>query len=177
VRSLTVRPVTRIRSFRSECPTWTAARAANERDRIDPLLAWSFGLLRSRNTMYSSGQLDGCTLGVRKSMTAAGRPRLESWKEIARYLQASVRTVQLWERERNLPVHRLPGGKRSRVFAFGDEIEAWLRQASSDSLPETPRGDAPRTRASAPSPTAGMDLLVLALASLLSVTSQVADLI
>ncbi len=32
-----------------------------------------------------------------------------------------------WEKERGLPVHRVPGGGRSRVFAFEDELEAWLQ--------------------------------------------------
>ncbi len=59
-------------------------------------------------------------------MMVAERPRLESWKEVARFLEVSVRTAQLWEHERGLPVRRLPGAKRSRVFAFQDEIQAWL---------------------------------------------------
>ena len=36
--------------------------------------------------------------------------RLDSWKEIANYLQRTVRTVQRWEQTRGLPVYRLPGG-------------------------------------------------------------------
>ena len=34
---------------------------------------------------------------------------LNSWKEIASYLGRSVRTVQRWEREFGLPVHRPAG--------------------------------------------------------------------
>jgi DNA-binding transcriptional regulator YiaG len=34
--------------------------------------------------------------------------RLDSWKEIAAYLKRGARTVQRWEREERLPVHRLP---------------------------------------------------------------------
>src|SRR5437867_9654696 len=33
--------------------------------------------------------------------------RLDSWKEIAAYLRRSPRTVQRWERQEGLPVHRL----------------------------------------------------------------------
>lgn len=51
--------------------------------------------------------------------------RLESWKEIAECLQRDVRTVRRWERSKNLPVHRLPGGQRARVFALRSELDAW----------------------------------------------------
>ena len=36
----------------------------------------------------------------------------------------SVRTVQLWETDRNLPVRRLPG-IRGRILAIPAEIDAW----------------------------------------------------
>jgi Tol biopolymer transport system component len=52
--------------------------------------------------------------------------RLDSWKEIADYLRRDVRTVIRWEKQRQLPVHRIPGGKRHTVFAFTDEIDAWM---------------------------------------------------
>ena len=57
---------------------------------------------------------------------------LNSWKEIARYLDRGVRTVQRWERELNLPVRRPHGTKRSPVFAVRGEIDAWLRSCPSD---------------------------------------------
>jgi excisionase family DNA binding protein len=49
---------------------------------------------------------------------------LNSWKEIAGYLGRGVRTVQRWEQELHLPVHRMGKGRRSPVFAgrFGTEI-------------------------------------------------------
>src|SRR5439155_22306038 len=34
---------------------------------------------------------------------------LSSWKEIAEYLNVSIRTAQAWERSRGMPVHRVPG--------------------------------------------------------------------
>ena len=34
--------------------------------------------------------------------------KLETWKEIAVYLGRDLRTVMRWEKERSLPVHRLP---------------------------------------------------------------------
>jgi TolB-like protein len=53
--------------------------------------------------------------------------RLDSWKEIARYLGREVRTAQRWSLARGFPVHHLPGGKRPRVFALRSEIDAWLQ--------------------------------------------------
>lgn len=57
------------------------------------------------------------------------RPRLDSWKEIAHYLGRDVRTVIRWERDRGLPVSRVPGGKRSRVFAYPDDLDQWLSRS------------------------------------------------
>jgi len=48
---------------------------------------------------------------------------LNSWKEIATYLSRGVRTVQRWERELKLPVHRIGKGKRSPVYAGHCGIE------------------------------------------------------
>jgi len=54
---------------------------------------------------------------------------LDSWKDIASYLQRDVRTVMRWERTRRLPIHRLPGGKKAAVFALKSELEAWRAAA------------------------------------------------
>ncbi|MGB9103542.1 MAG: hypothetical protein WCC59_02180 [Terriglobales bacterium] len=53
---------------------------------------------------------------------------LNSWKEIANYLGRGVRTVQRWERDLGLPVHRPKGKDRSAVLAFPEELLAWLQQ-------------------------------------------------
>ncbi len=52
--------------------------------------------------------------------------RLDSWKEIAAYLGRDLSTVMRWEKEKGLPVHRLPGGKRQAVFALKEEIDVGL---------------------------------------------------
>ncbi len=52
---------------------------------------------------------------------------LNSWKEISSYLGRGVRTVQRWEVELNLPVHRIGVGRRSPVFAFEHELRFWLQ--------------------------------------------------
>jgi hypothetical protein len=51
---------------------------------------------------------------------------LNSWKEIATYLGRGVRTVQRWEAELQLPVHRPRGKNRSAVMAFRAELNEWL---------------------------------------------------
>lgn len=52
---------------------------------------------------------------------------LESWKQIAAYLERSERTVRRWEASEGLPVHRREHEKQDTVFAFKHEIEAWSR--------------------------------------------------
>ena len=52
---------------------------------------------------------------------------LESWKQIAAYLDRSERTVRRWEAHEGLPVHRREHEKQDTVFAFKHEIEAWNR--------------------------------------------------
>jgi TolB-like protein len=63
--------------------------------------------------------------------------RLDSWKDIAAYLGREVRTVQRWESERALPVHRLPGGDKPRVYALKPELDAWLGARGAEPV-ETP---------------------------------------
>jgi len=57
--------------------------------------------------------------------SAALEDRLDSWKAIAAYLGRGVRTVQRWEREEGLPVHRLAHEKRGTVYAHKHEVAAW----------------------------------------------------
>jgi Tol biopolymer transport system component len=63
------------------------------------------------------------------AMQNNGNQVLNSWKEIASYLQVSVRTAQLWEAQRGLPVRRVPGG-RGVVWADPDELDDWRKAAS-----------------------------------------------
>lgn len=56
--------------------------------------------------------------------------RLQSWKEIAAYLQRGVSTAQRWSRTEGLPVHRLPHAKAGTVFGYRSEIDAWWRERS-----------------------------------------------
>lgn len=56
------------------------------------------------------------------------RKTLESWKQIAAFLDRSERTVRRWEEQEGLPVHRRGHQKHDTVFAFRHEIEAWTRR-------------------------------------------------
>ncbi len=70
------------------------------------------------------------------------RKRLDSWKEIAAHLRVETRTAMRWEDDRALPVHRVPGGGRAAVFAYADEIDAWLLGQPAESLMEAAAGEA-----------------------------------
>ena len=61
---------------------------------------------------------------------------LNSWKEIAGYLDRGIRTVQRWERELHLPIRRPRGRRRSAVLAIRREIDAWLGSLPQNSLEE-----------------------------------------
>jgi Tol biopolymer transport system component len=70
---------------------------------------------------------------------AVPKDRLDSWKEIAAYLQRDVRTVQRWERIWALPIHRLPGGPKAGVFGFRSELDAWMEtRPSGEEIEEPP---------------------------------------
>ena len=55
----------------------------------------------------------------------ASGDRLESWKEIAAYLKRGVTTVQRWEQQEGLPIHRLQHDMRGSIYAFKSELDAW----------------------------------------------------
>lgn len=54
--------------------------------------------------------------------------RLDSWKEIAAHLKRDRRTVQRWEASEGLPVHRHVHQSQATVFAYTEELDAWLAQ-------------------------------------------------
>ena len=61
--------------------------------------------------------------------------RLDSWKSIAEYLSRDVRTVIRWEKQRGLPIHRVPGGRKHSVFAFTGALDAWMMGSDEVSKP------------------------------------------
>jgi serine/threonine-protein kinase len=73
--------------------------------------------------------------------------RLESWKEIAGYLGREVRTVQLWEKNEGLPIHRQQHSRQGSVYAFRSELDTWRNaRASSPVAVETAEPDRPARR-------------------------------
>src|SRR5216684_4011697 len=62
--------------------------------------------------------------------------KLVSWKEIASYLGREVRTVQRWERTEGLPVRRHEHKKKSTVYAYAGELDAWIKQRQPKDDPE-----------------------------------------
>lgn len=56
--------------------------------------------------------------------------RLDGWKDISAWLKRSVRTAQRWERHYGLPIHR-QGPDGELIFAFRDELDAWVRSGKS----------------------------------------------
>jgi Tfp pilus assembly protein PilF len=83
-------------------------------------------------------------MGRPLTMPPSGPPRrLDSWKEIAAFFGRDERTVKRWEKERGLPVHRLPGTSKAGVFAFTNELSDWLKPPEPAAA-----GDAPPVRES-----------------------------
>jgi pentatricopeptide repeat protein len=62
---------------------------------------------------------------IPRSAGAAGK-RLDSWKEIAGYLNRDVTTVQRWEKREGMPVHRHQHHSRGSVYALASELDTWL---------------------------------------------------
>jgi len=70
-------------------------------------------------------------------MNDPGSDRLDSWKEIAAFLSRGIRTVQRWEREEGLPVHRLVHEKRGSIYARREELAAWWESRRQTFEPST----------------------------------------
>jgi Tol biopolymer transport system component len=73
--------------------------------------------------------------------------RLDSWKEIASYLNRDVTTVQRWEKREGMPVHRHLHDKMGSVYASRAELDAWSRsrnlQAAQENGNNTPSANPP----------------------------------
>ena len=70
--------------------------------------------------------------------------RLDSWKEIAVYLNRDVTTVQRWEKREGMPVHRHVHDKRGSVYALTEELDEWVKSRRSPAdEPETTGAEIP----------------------------------
>jgi tetratricopeptide (TPR) repeat protein len=84
-------------------------------------------------------------LAVRRREEPLSAKRLESWKEIAAYLNRHVTTVRRWERNEGLPVHRHMHSELGSVYAYAGELDIWI-----DRRRGTPERDQPREKAAMP---------------------------
>jgi len=85
---------------------------------------------------------------MRQFSQASPGHRFDSWKEIACFFQRDERTVRRWEKERALPVHRIPGAAKGRVFAFEGELQDWLSASEGlepASQPQDPQPKVPQS--------------------------------
>jgi Tfp pilus assembly protein PilF len=55
---------------------------------------------------------------------------LNGWKEIGGYVCRDIRTVERWEKQRGLPVRRVPGAGRATVYALISELDEWLENTN-----------------------------------------------
>src|SRR5713226_4820129 len=62
--------------------------------------------------------------------------RLDSWKEIAAYLNRDVTTVQRWEKREGMPVYRRLHDRMGSVYASRAELDAWTRSRNLPAAPE-----------------------------------------
>ena len=70
----------------------------------------------------------------------APNDRLDSWKEIAAYLNRDVTTVQRWEKREGMPVHRHVHDKMGSVYAFRADLDAWAQGRKLGLVTETAQG-------------------------------------
>ncbi len=104
------------------------------------------------------------------------KDRLDSWKEIAAYLNRDVTTVQRWEKREGMPVGRHQHDRMGSVYASRTELDAWVRSRNlraADSLENSPSSSDHSVRPPDPAilPSIGKLRLVL---SLLAVGTAIA---
>jgi hypothetical protein len=74
---------------------------------------------------------------------------LSSWKEIANYLGCDNRTCRRWELSLGLPIHRMEGTAKSRVYAYKGELDSWRKEKLNGGFAENNGpsfGEEPATR-------------------------------
>jgi len=89
--------------------------------------------------------------------TRPSEDRLDSWKEIAAYLNRDVTTVQRWEKREGMPVHRHIHDRMGSVYAFRVELDAWtrgrnIRTADNGRAAQENESDAPLPNVASPQP-------------------------
>lgn len=82
-------------------------------------------------------------LDLRVSVSQVKKDILNGWKEIAGYVARDRRTVERWEKQRGLPVRRMPGAGRATVYALISELDEWLASSKPDETEAEDAGDGP----------------------------------
>ncbi len=72
------------------------------------------------------------------------RRRLDGWKAIATYINRSVRQCQRLAASSGLPIHKIPASRA--VYAFADELDAWIAGRSLSGTPISSNATAHLTR-------------------------------
>ena len=101
--------------------------------------------------MNATNQRDLQVCGRRGTFPANASDRLDSWKEIAVYLNRSVRCAQRWEKSMSLPIRRIRHFEGYTVYAYVAELEAW-RQTRERAVVGTLEGNAVPGDAALPTP-------------------------
>ncbi len=94
--------------------------------------------------------MDGTSPGA-PSSDRRPEDRLDSWKEIAAYVNRDVTTVQRWEKREGMPVHRHLHDTLGSVYAFRPELDEWVRSRNLRAEPEK-GNNAPTTNPPAQNP-------------------------
>jgi TolB-like protein len=123
------------------------------------------------------GEQSPGTLPAVKAPEDRPKDRLDSWKEIATYLNRDVTTVQRWEKREGMPVHRHLHDKRGSVYALPEELDLWMRgRRLSEADPENEPGSEipPIEPSSKDAPAKSKSSLWLALTAVLFVCALIA---
>jgi tetratricopeptide (TPR) repeat protein len=100
------------------------------RSRRGDTIAGAYQLAAMTRPLDRSGALASDTSDLAAPVASADATpgdRLDSWKEIAAFLQRDVRTVQRWEKHAGLPVHRHADARLRSAYAYRSELDAWWR--------------------------------------------------
>jgi tetratricopeptide (TPR) repeat protein len=103
---------------------------------------------------------------------------LNGWKEIGLYVGRDTRTVERWEKQRGLPVRRVPGAGRATVYALTTELDEWLENSKPEAADlaengravDLPSGQGILTHAQ---PAAAREIAELAATQVLSIPAAV----
>ncbi len=69
--------------------------------------------------------------------------KINGWKSIGAFFGKDRTTAMRWAQSRGLPVHKIPGGKTSTVFAYKSELSEWAK-SHSDEIEEIPITKSPQ---------------------------------